>query len=156
NRFIFFADDIVPRWITASVMVDYDTVAGGDKFGNFFVLRLPRELSDELADDSAGNKLFFEREYLNGAPTKVTRQYGTSGCCVVGLLVMCWVDLQLELVSHFYLGDTVTSIQRTALTTGGREILVYSTLLGGIGIMVPFPSRDDIEFFQTLEFQMRR
>ena len=30
-QLIIFADDYVPRYITASTMVDYDTVAGGDK-----------------------------------------------------------------------------------------------------------------------------
>ena len=33
NQMYIFADDTNPRWVTASEMLDYDTVAGGDKFG---------------------------------------------------------------------------------------------------------------------------
>jgi splicing factor 3B subunit 3 len=37
-------------------MVDYDTVVGGDKFGNFFVDRLPASTSEEVDEDSTGNR----------------------------------------------------------------------------------------------------
>ena len=33
NRLLIFADDSQPRWTTATVMVDYMTIAAGDKFG---------------------------------------------------------------------------------------------------------------------------
>ncbi|KAK3816518.1 MAG: mono-functional DNA-alkylating methyl methanesulfonate N-term-domain-containing protein [Benniella sp.] len=36
NKIVVFANDRAPRWITCSAMIDYDTVAAGDKFGNFF------------------------------------------------------------------------------------------------------------------------
>lgn len=52
-------------------MVDYDTIAGGDKFGNFFVDRLNPETSKEIDEDSTGNRLLYEKGYLNGAPNKV-------------------------------------------------------------------------------------
>ena len=38
NQLIVFADDTNPRWITASCLLDYDTVACGDKFGNISVV----------------------------------------------------------------------------------------------------------------------
>ena len=38
NQLIVFADDTNPRWITAMCMLDYDTVAGADKFGNITVV----------------------------------------------------------------------------------------------------------------------
>lgn len=53
-------------------MLDYDTVVGGDKFGNLFVNRLPQETSEEVEDDPTGNKLVYERGYLQGAPHKVS------------------------------------------------------------------------------------
>ncbi|KAK3816527.1 MAG: hypothetical protein J3Q66DRAFT_342727 [Benniella sp.] len=37
NKIVVFADDEAPRWITCSAMIDYDTVAAGDKLGNFFL-----------------------------------------------------------------------------------------------------------------------
>ena len=41
NQLIIFTDDTNPRWITASCMLDYNTVAGADKFGNVAVVSLP-------------------------------------------------------------------------------------------------------------------
>lgn len=38
NQLIVFADDTNPRWITCSTMLDYNTVAGADKFGNVAVV----------------------------------------------------------------------------------------------------------------------
>lgn len=52
-------------------MVDYDTVAGGDKFGNFFVNRLPASVSEESDDDPAGGRLLYEKGYLGGAAHRV-------------------------------------------------------------------------------------
>jgi splicing factor 3B subunit 3 len=71
NRITIFADDTIPRWTTCTTMTDYDTVAGGDKFGNFFSVRLPAEVSADLDDDLTGNKLAYEKPYLQGAPHKV-------------------------------------------------------------------------------------
>ena len=52
-------------------MVDYDTIAGGDKFGNFYIDRLPSETSEEVDEDPTGNKIMYEKGYLMGAPHKV-------------------------------------------------------------------------------------
>jgi len=38
NQLIVFADDTTPRWITCSCMLDYNTVAGADKFGNVAIV----------------------------------------------------------------------------------------------------------------------
>lgn len=48
NKLYSFADDVHPRYITAMTNLDYDTVAAGDKFGNFFVLRLPPDVSAQV------------------------------------------------------------------------------------------------------------
>ena len=71
NRLDIFADDFIPRWVTSSEVMDYDTVGGGDKFGNVFVLRLPKEVSEDVEQDKTGNKRALEHGYLNGAPNKV-------------------------------------------------------------------------------------
>ena len=49
---------------------------------------------------------------------------------------------QAELICHFYVGETVLSIQKTTLIQGGSECLVYSTLSGSIGALVPFTSKE--------------
>lgn len=71
NRLLVFADDIQQRWTTSSIMVDYETVAAGDKFGNFFVSRLPDGLSDEVDSDTSGAGLLHEKGLYNGAAHKV-------------------------------------------------------------------------------------
>lgn len=43
---------------------------------------------------------------------------------------------------NFYVGETVTSLQKAHLIPGGSESLVYTTLAGGIGMIVPFTSHE--------------
>ncbi|KAJ1927861.1 pre-mRNA-splicing factor rse1 [Tieghemiomyces parasiticus] len=131
NRLAVFADDLLPRWMTAAELLDYDTVAGGDKFGNLFVVRLADDVSRRIDADASGNLLYHEKGYLQGAPHKLTTE------------------------AHFYLGDTVTSLRRATLVAGGRELLFYTTLGGTVGAAIPFASKDDAEFFQTLEMHLR-
>ena len=38
DKLIIFADDTYPRWVTTASLLDYDTVAGADKFGNICVV----------------------------------------------------------------------------------------------------------------------
>ncbi|KAI9006019.1 CPSF A subunit region-domain-containing protein [Gaertneriomyces semiglobifer] len=132
NRIVVFADDTTPRWSTCTTMLDYDTVAGGDKFGNIWVARLPQDVSEEVDDDPTGNKLVYDRGYLQGAPHK------------------------LEHVAQFYLSSIPTSLHKTSLMPGAREVILYTTLLGSIGVLIPFTSKDDVDFFQTLEMGMRQ
>ena len=65
-------------------------------------------------------------------------EYGNSACVVTASLH----PTQAELVCHFYVGETVLSIQKTTLIQGGSECLVYSTLSGSIGALVPFTSKE--------------
>ena len=131
NRLIPFVDDVIARWTTCTTMVDYETVAGGDKFGNLWLLRCPQKASEEADEDGSGAHLVHERQYLQGAPNRVS--------------LMC----------HFFPQDVPTSIQKTQLVAGGRDILVWTGLQGTLGILVPFISREDVDFFQTLEQHLR-
>ena len=38
NQLIIFADDTQPRWVTTTAVLDYNTVAASDKFGNIGVV----------------------------------------------------------------------------------------------------------------------
>ena len=131
NRLIPFVDDVVPRWTTCTTMVDYETVAGGDKFGNLWLLRCPQKASEEADEDGSGAHLVHERQYLQGAPNRAS--------------LMC----------HFFPQDIPTSIQKTQLVAGGRDILVWTGFQGTLGILVPFSGREDVDFFQTLEQHLR-
>ena len=131
NRLIPFVDDVIARWTTCTTMVDYETVAGGDKFGNVWLVRCPQKVSDEADEDSSGAHLIHERAYLQGAPNR------------------------LSLMTHFYAQDIPTSIQKTSLVPGGRDVLLWTGLQGTLGIFIPFVAREDVDFFQTLEQHLR-
>jgi len=111
-------------------MLDYDTMAGADKFGNIFIVRLPSEVNEELEDNPMGNFLM-SKQNLNGAAFK------------------------LQTLINFYVGETINSLTKASLFTGGSEVLLYSTLMGGMGALLPFVSREDVDFFSHLEMHMR-
>jgi hypothetical protein len=167
NSFYIFADDFTPRYVTTMLPLDYDTLAVADKFGNVAVLRLPADVSQQarvlcrgglggggggggwwwggrqgvlpnlfdpqtppptstpprtphpqVEDDPTGGKNAAALGRLNGAPNK------------------------LEPIAQFHVGDTVTSLQRAALQPGGSESLLYGTIMGGVGALYPFASKE--------------
>ena len=130
NKLIAFADDSISRWTTCSTMVDYETVAGGDKFGNLWMLRCPSKASEEADEEGSGAHLTHERQYLAGAPNR------------------------LSLMTHFFPMDIPTSIQKCQLVAGGRDVVFWTGLQGTLGMLVPFVSREDVDFFQLLEGQL--
>ena len=131
NKLVPFADDSVARWTTCATMVDYDTVAGGDKFGNIWIVRCPKPASDEADEPGAGQFLSNEKSYLGGTPNR------------------------LALQMHNFVQDIPTSIQKTNLVPGGQDVLFWAGLQGTLGIFVPFVDREDVEFFVGLEGHLR-
>ena len=53
------------------MFLDYHTVAGVDKFGNFNVSRLSEDVVDNVDDDPTGATALLERGHLNGCAQKV-------------------------------------------------------------------------------------
>jgi splicing factor 3B subunit 3 len=131
NKLIPFADDTIARWMTCSTMVDYESSAGGDRFGNVFIVRSPAKASEEADEESAGLQLLNAREYLHGTPHR------------------------LDLQCHFFTQDVPTSITKTSLVVGGQDVILWSGLMGTIGVFIPFVTREDTDFFQNLEQHLR-
>ena len=131
NKLLPFVDDTVARWTTCTTMVDYESVASGDKFGNMWIVRAPEKASQEADEESAGVHLTQTRNYLHGTPHR------------------------LSLVSHFYTQDIVTSITKTSLVVGGQDVILWSGISGTIGVFIPFVTREDADFFATLETHLR-
>ena len=52
------------------------------------------------------------------------------------------------------MGEIVTSLQKATLA-GGQEHILYGTVMGSIGALLPFSARDDIDFFTQLETALR-
>lgn len=130
NVLIPFVDDSIARWTSATTMVDYETTAGGDKFGNLWLVRCPDKVSAQADEDGSGAHLIHEKGYLHGTAHR------------------------LELMVHYYTQDIPTSLHKTQLVAGGRDIIVWTGLQGTIGMFVPFASREDVDFFQQLETQL--
>lgn len=127
RQLLIFADDGQPRFITAVVSVDYDTVCAADKFGNVFINRLEERVSEKVDDDPTGAGILHEKGFLMGAAHKT------------------------DLVAHYNVGSTVTSLSKVSVAPGGREVIVYTTIAGAVGALIPFISNDDVEFMVTLE-----
>ena len=89
-------------------------------------VRLPYSVSDDVEEDPTGNKSLWDRGRLNGASQKA------------------------ETLINFHVGETVTSLQRATLIPGGSESLVYTTLSGGVGMLVPFTSHEVRHMCYTL------
>lgn len=131
NKLLPFCDDTINRWTTCTTMVDYESVAGGDRFGNLWIMRCPDKVSAEADEPGSEIHLTHARDYLHGAPNR------------------------LNLMTHFYTQDLPTSICKTNLVVGGQDVLLWSGIQGTIGVLIPFVSREDVDFFQNLENHMR-
>lgn len=81
-------------------------------------IRLPTDVNDDVDEDPTGTKALWDRGLLNGATQKVENSV------------------------NFHIGEVITSLQKTTLIPGGSESLVYTTLSGGIGMLVPFASNE--------------
>lgn len=131
NQLFVQTDDSAPRWMTCATVLDHVTMAGADKFDNFFITRIPEECRDEEGGDFTGLRLKADTTYITGQTPK------------------------LDHVVQFHVGDTVTALEKTTLSQGGSELICYSTMLGAIGAFYPFASREEVDFFQHLEMFVR-
>ncbi|KUI65719.1 Pre-mRNA-splicing factor rse1 [Cytospora mali] len=131
NKLIPFVSDTISRWVTSTTMVDYESIAGSDKFGNVWILRCPEKASLEADEPGSEVHLTHARPYLHATPHRT------------------------ELMVHFYTQDLPTSICKTSLVVGGQEVLLWGGIQGTIGVLIPFVSREDVDFFQSLEQHMR-
>jgi splicing factor 3B subunit 3 len=62
----------------------------------------------------------------------------------------------VEEIVQFHVGDVVTSLQKASLIPGGGECLIYGTVMGSVGALLAFTSREDVDFFSHLEMHLRQ
>eukprot|EP00878_Enallax_costatus_P045956 GHUV01055499.1.p1 GENE.GHUV01055499.1~~GHUV01055499.1.p1 ORF type:complete len:135 (-),score=28.63 GHUV01055499.1:267-617(-) len=74
--------------------------------------------ASQIEEDPTGGKLAAQMGKLGGAPHK------------------------LDNITHFHVGDTITALQRAVMQPGGSEVLLYGTIMGGVGAMFPFQSKE--------------
>ena len=131
NQLVIFADDHVPRFVVTTCFVDYNTIAGADKFGDIWLSRIPSSVTDDVDEDPTGNKALWDRGLLSGASQKVYT------------------------LANFHIGETVTSIQKTTIVPGGYELLLYTTISGSIGMLAPITLTKTHDLLQHLEMHLR-
>ena len=131
NQLVIFADDHIPRFVVTTCFVDYNTIAGADKFGNIWLSRIPSSVTDDVDEDPTGNKALWDRGLLSGASQKVCS------------------------LANFHVGEIVTSIQKTTIVPGGYELLLYTTISGSIGMLAPVNMAKTKDLLQHLEMHMR-
>ena len=134
ERLLPVAADKAPRWTTCTAMVDYDTTAGGDKFGNVWVVRCPAAASAAADDDKDKNgfALVQTRPHLGAAPHRA------------------------DLMTHYFANDVPMAMQKTNLVLGGDKVLVWAGLQGTVGTLLPVQSRREFKMFQQLELILAR
>ena len=129
NKLVLVAKDRSPRPITCQELLDINTIAVGDKFGNVSILRLPKG-ADVGAIDVTGARALWDSSREDATP-------------------------KLETLCTYHVGEVVTSMTRASLVAGGAESLIYVTITGRVGAFVPFTSREDVEFYSSLEGFLR-
>ncbi|GMH98623.1 hypothetical protein TrVE_jg11947 [Triparma verrucosa] len=114
--------DAVPRNITAMCVLDINTVAAGDRFGNVVVLRSP----DNSVEETMGGSFWSKAK----------------------------VPL-FEMLCHYHTGEIVTGLKRASLISQGQEAIIYTSITGKIGALMPLKTKDDVEFFTGLQDKIR-
>jgi len=151
NKFAALAEDTVNRYVSCLTLLDYDSVAVGDKFGNMCVLRVPESLEKQGV-------------IIGGVSTRPAAQsLGTtsSSTATAGATArLLWESgsgslKKFSTVARFFVGGPLTSIFKGTLQENGPESLFYTTSAGAIGAFSPLTSKEDVDFFMHLEMYLR-
>ncbi|PVU88073.1 hypothetical protein BB559_005739 [Furculomyces boomerangus] len=159
QQFVVVCDDAIPRFVTSMCFLDRDTIAVADKFGTFCVLRLPEDLLAQLKRNSATGGYSNSQQLLTAIANKRSVSVNTKKKRIGANEA----PYKYELLAQYYIGggDIITSMQSVSWQYGGNEtgkkpVLVYTTMLGQVGAMVPLTNlQADVEFFTNLEMHMR-
>lgn len=65
------------------------------------------------------------------------------------------VGANFEVLATYYVGEVVSSVTRASLIQGGSEAIVYVTITGKIGALLPLKNKDEIKLYSGLEQQLR-
>lgn len=62
----------------------------------------------------------------------------------------------MEEIVQFHVGDVVSCLQKASLIPGGGDSIIFGTVMGSLGALLAFTSREDVDFFSHLEMHMRQ
>lgn len=111
-------------------MLDTETVVCSDLFENVFVLRLPPGYEENGEDDPTATRFRWEQGSMSSA------------------------NFKMENLCNFHVGEVITKLQKCTPVPLGAECILFVTSMGSIGALVPFESKEDIDFFTHLEMYL--
>lgn len=114
--------DSISRQVTCLLFVDYETVACGDRFGGFTMLRIPSEASKLADEDFNAVHLRQLEPTLNGS-----------------------AHYRFDHVTSFHLEDVPVAIGRFS------GLLIVSSLLGTVTAFAPVPTDKEARHLKTIE-----
>ena len=175
NTFAPFSDSSLPRFLTAAQLLDLDTVAGADKFGNVFVCRLPPHMQ-LLSDDSSASSGATVDVELATLAARYGQQGGAGSATFSGRQHAIAAANKLHDVVSFHTDSVVTAMVKVNFHPHGASVpamqpanhsaqaaaaalstsvLLCATLSGALLCFVPLSSVEDIELLTHLELHMR-
>lgn len=128
NQFNAFCNDTAKRQITCFELLDNRTVIAGDKYGNIFVNRIPKDVSEQVDNNVL---LKFQENSL-----------GVSGS-------------RFSKLCEVYVQDIVTSFQKGSFVVGGSESIIYTGIQGTIGLLLPLATVQEVEVLLKLQTLLR-
>jgi splicing factor 3B subunit 3 len=63
---------------------------------------------------------------------------------------------KLDLMIQAHHGEVITSLHKTSLVPGGAEAIIFVTVMGSVGALLPSQTKEDKDFFTHLEMHMRQ
>jgi splicing factor 3B subunit 3 len=149
NRLVLVAEDMQRRWIHRLQLLDADTVVAADKFGSIAVLRLPVESSAAIEGDPSYGRL---AERYGASPESV-RPF------VARLMPECSVHVGSVVTSLHVFGYGAATDPDATPASAPRswteaEAILYGTVSGGFGMLIPFRTRAEWDIVQRLEREL--
>ncbi|CAK9437852.1 uncharacterized protein LODBEIA_P22300 [Lodderomyces beijingensis] len=143
NQFVPIADEVIRRNCTSLAQLDYDTIIGGDKFGQIFISRLDRANSLHVDHEWS----LFKRDAMSTSNSSLA---ATSGSTAMSSCVF-----KLRNVCEYYLPDIITSFQITesnGINDDGS--VLYTGVKGTLGLFIPLVTKSEIAMLFDLELEM--
>eukprot|EP01002_Notosolenus_urceolatus_P016192 NODE_974_length_1643_cov_8.698243_g803_i0.p1 GENE.NODE_974_length_1643_cov_8.698243_g803_i0~~NODE_974_length_1643_cov_8.698243_g803_i0.p1 ORF type:complete len:531 (-),score=128.22 NODE_974_length_1643_cov_8.698243_g803_i0:50-1426(-) len=142
NSFIILAECKTNFFITSMIPLDPRTVLAGDKFGSVQVFRCPGDVNPDTVVDPTAEA---------GATGRWLWDQAAASDFTVG-----GHRRTSDIIASFYLGDDIiTGLHRVTLPGDPTGVVIYSTLMGAVGVLIPLKSKDDAEFLSLLEMKIR-
>ncbi|ETO33137.1 nuclear pre-mRNA splicing factor, component of splicing factor 3b [Reticulomyxa filosa] len=125
--------------ITKCLLLDDETIATSDRWGHITVSRLLSNVSGEPSPSFVMAK---------DLKTDSRRRWGV----MANDLSHHWSDL-----CRFNVQDTITclNLAQWSSSLGGSPAIVYGTVLGNIGILMPLKYISEVEFLTALEYYLK-